>query len=663
MPAMSPQQQNAIALAYVAGMLLLYLVVALHTPVMLFTSAPHDDNLFISLGRFLTQGKWLGPFNQFTLMKGPGYPAFLALSHWLGTSITLAHALLHCAAVLIFVAVAHRFMRSYLLSGLLFALLLWQPTSLSSLRVLRDRLYFDQVLILLASLMWMLFAARSNRERAAASAVSGAMLGWLWLTREEGLWLVPALAVLFAAGLLHARRAGALRGFAMSAAIFLGIFAGAQIGFPAVNWWAYGKFIGVDFKEANFRRALSALASVRSGETRPYILVTSATRKRIYEVSPAFASLAGDLEGGMGQGWVTSSCTMQPETCGEIGAGWFMWTLRDAVAHAGHYTSPEEASAFYGRIADEIKTACADGRLRCTQQLIPEMPAVTLAEMRKRLLDSIARALNVLLFYAPVPQLPQSASLQSSIGESLRFLNRPSRVTAADGDTISGWYYGVGDEWISATVTRADGSTVEAPLERNASRDIAAHFKDAGATRQRYTIKVKCIATCRLHLESESGAKAELTFAQLGTAPAAFPVGRGTLFVDEAVFRGSGQVPTRLDRATNVALGFVFGGYRVLLIAVAALGAIAFLATSLLYWRRALWDPCYVFALVCWILVLSRMGLLILIDLTSFPPLIPRYVAPAYYLLASAAVLSGAAWLQLSKARSPSTDKDAVQWS
>ncbi len=220
-----------------------------------------------------------------------------------------------------------------------------------------------------------------------------------------------------------------------------------------------------------------------------------------------------------------------------------------------------------------------------------------------------------------------------------------------------------GEEWISATVTRADGSTVDAPIERKASPDIAAHFKDAGATAQRYTIKVKCIATCRLHLESESGAKAELTFAQLGTAPAAFPVGTGRFFVDEAVFRGSGQVPTRFDRATNRVLGFVFGGYRVLLIAVAALGAIAFLATSLLYWRRALWDPCFVFALVCWILVLTRVGLLILIDVTSFPALTPLYMAPAYYVLASAAVLSGAAWLQLSKARSPSPHKDAVQWS
>jgi hypothetical protein len=663
MPATSPQQQNAAAAIYVIGLTLLYLVVALHTPVLLFALAPHDDGLFISLGQYLAQGKWLGPFNQFTLMKGPGYPAFLAVSHWLGVSITLAHALFHCAAVLVFVAVAYRFMRSYLLSGLLFALLLWQPTSLSLLRVLRDRLYLDQILTLLACLMWMLFAARSDRERAIAGAVSGAMLGWIWLTREEGLWLVPALAVLFAVGLFHARRADALRGFAISGAIFLALFATAQIGFAAANWWAYGKFIGVDFKEANFRRALGALAGVRSGETKPYILVTSATRKRIYEVSPAFASLAADLDGGMGQGWVKTSCALQPETCGEIGAGWFMWALRDAVAHAGHYASPAEASAFYGRIADEIAAACADGRLQCSAQPIPEMPAVTFAEMRERLPGSLARAIDVLLLYAPTPELPQSASLSSSVGKSLRFLNRPRRVTIADADTISGWYYGLGDEWISATVKSADGSPVDARFERSASPDIATHFKDAEATAQRYTLKVKCTATCRLELESESGAKAELTFAQLGTAPATFPLGKGTFFVDEAVFRGKGQELTRIDLFSNRVLGWVFKGYRFLLLPVAAIGAVAFLATSLLYWRRALWNACFLFAVSCWILVLSRMGLLILIDLTSFPPLIPLYVAPAYYLLASAAVLSCAAWLQLSKVTSPSTHKDAVQWS
>ena len=47
-------------------------------------------------------------------------------------------------------------------------------------------------------------------------------------------------------------------------------------------------------------------------------------------------------------------------------------------------------------------------------------------------------------------------------------------------------------------------------------------------------------------------------------------------------------------------------------------------------------------------LVAMRVGLVILIDVTSFPALNPFYLAPAYFLLVSAAVLSCAAWLEVS---------------
>src|SRR5689334_10252265 len=67
-------------------MSVLYVVVAVHTPLSVLAGAPHDDGLYMLLGTYLSQGWWLGPYSQFTLMKGPGYPAFLALGNVLGLS-------------------------------------------------------------------------------------------------------------------------------------------------------------------------------------------------------------------------------------------------------------------------------------------------------------------------------------------------------------------------------------------------------------------------------------------------------------------------------------------------------------------------------------------------------------------------------------------------
>ena len=538
------QARIALASLYLVSLSLLYLFVALHTPIYLIPNAGHDDGLFLALGRSIAEGRWLGSFNQFTLMKGPGYPAFLALNHWIGTPATLSHALLHVAAVLFFVVVAQQFIRSYCLSGLLFALLLFHPAPLVIFRILRDRIYFDQLLILFAALTWTLFGARSGKERAIFACLSGAALGWLWLTREEGVWILPALALLLLAGFLHARRNGKGRELGLSVILFLGVFVATEIGFSAANWWAYGKFIGVDFKEANFERALRAMAGVRSGETKPYVPVTAATRELIYRVSPAFASLSDDLEGSIGLGWGETSCASQPNTCGEIGAAWFMWALRDAAAKDGHYSSPSAASAFFGKLADEIEAACADGRLKCASQLISEMPALTWAQLAQRLPARSLHAVSVLLLTKPPLEMPKGSGNRASVANSLRFLNDPSSVVIAGAPGLNGWFHGAGTEWFSLVVKRDDGSVVDARIERRNSPDIAAHFHDPLATSQRFNIEVDCNKRCRLELQPEKGEKMEISFAQLANAPVVVEVGTATFYVDSAAFESETSAPT-----------------------------------------------------------------------------------------------------------------------
>ena len=636
----SAEVPNAVVYLYFGSLILLYVIVAVHTPMTLYADAGHDDALFALLGRYLAEGQWLGPFSQFTLMKGPGYPAFLALGNWLSLSATLAHALFHCLAVTFFVGVAHRFLRSYLLSGLLFALLLWHPTSLAMSRILRERIYSDQLLILLAAFSLTLFGARSNKERAVFALISGAALGWFWLTREEGMWILPVLALLIIGAAFYAYRDSQIRELATSLVLVVGVFAAMQIGFRAINWLEYGKFVGVDFKERNFQRALSALTSVRSGETKPYIPVTAATRKLIYEVSPTFALLANDLEGPVGQVWVKPG--------GEIPAGWFMWALRDAARQSGHFSSPTDASTFFGRLADEIESACARGELKCAHHVFSEMPDWTWDQLAERLGEIDDRVLDALLFLNPSPQMPSGSGDQNAAARILRFLGNPPHTRIAQSSpvlVISGWYYRSGAEWISIAVKRADGSMTDTVLERHSSPDIATHFGDPLASVQRYRVSADCNSQCILQIETADGERLEKKFAELAATPLAFPIGNATFYVDTITVQ---EVElTRAEATASRLRTAVFTGYKYVLIPVIALGAIAFIVSTLVYWKPAFWNVCFVLASAFWLLVLSRVALLSLIELTSFRALNPNYMAPAHYMLICAAIFSGAALLQL----------------
>ena len=53
----------------------------------------------------------------------------------------------------LFVALCHRCLRSYLLAATLFTLLLWDPASFlgQNLRILRDTIYYGQVLVAFGS--------------------------------------------------------------------------------------------------------------------------------------------------------------------------------------------------------------------------------------------------------------------------------------------------------------------------------------------------------------------------------------------------------------------------------------------------------------------------------------------------------------------------------
>ena len=91
----------------------------------------------------------------------------------------------------------------------------------------------------------------------------------------------------------------------------------------------------------------------------------------------------------------------------------------------GHYFSPAEASAFYGRIADEITAACGRGELDCSPQLIAEMPPINWAGVIGRMPSIYVQAFEDLLLIYPPIQFNLSLGAEAEFDAALHFLNYP----------------------------------------------------------------------------------------------------------------------------------------------------------------------------------------------------------------------------------------------
>lgn len=333
--------------------------------------AGYDDRLFLELAQHLVRGEWLGPYNELTLAKGPFYSIFIAAVFSLGVPLFLAQQVFYAAACALFTRALRPAVTSAGARLAIYALLLCNPMSFDAAslgRVLRQHVYGPLGLMIFAGLTALyLRRAGSARQQLPWALLLGLAAGAFYLTREEGVWLVPSALLLASAYLVGswkispatARRAAGWLGLTLAVAALPVWFVSAQ------NQRHYGWFGTCEFRAADFQDAYGAMLRVRVGPELPFVPVTREARQAMAAVSPAFAAVEAELARDLARNWAGASAALTglPPEQEQVGGGWMIWAFREAVARAGPHDSARPILARYRQIAREINAACADGRL------------------------------------------------------------------------------------------------------------------------------------------------------------------------------------------------------------------------------------------------------------------------------------------------------------
>ena len=216
--------------------------------------------------------------------------------------MSATHALFQSAGILATAWAVYRLTASRAIAALTFVTLTFYPVGFMPelLRVVRDQIYWAQTLLAF-SLLAIVFLAPPRGQFGAAlvAGLAGLILGWAWLTREEGVWFIPGLGLLAAgAVLIHRKQRRELLALARNIGVAAFGFIAVNAAFMTGNRLVYGSFVGVDFKERNFQSALEALEDVDVGPVIPYVPVSTAARSEIAKISPAFVPLSASLAPG-----------------------------------------------------------------------------------------------------------------------------------------------------------------------------------------------------------------------------------------------------------------------------------------------------------------------------------------------------------------------------
>jgi hypothetical protein len=180
-----------------------------------------DDLHFLLQASYLALGQWLGPYDQFTLIKGPLFPAWMALMWQLGVPLLLSSQLLYASSCVVLAWSLRPFFSRRSFTPIFFAFVLLNPYtfSASTTRVDRELIAPALTALVSASAIRLTLAQGRMWPGRAWAAGLGISFAALWLTREERVVVLPFLTFLFGAALWRAiksRRAVLLQLSALS---------------------------------------------------------------------------------------------------------------------------------------------------------------------------------------------------------------------------------------------------------------------------------------------------------------------------------------------------------------------------------------------------------------------------------------------------------------
>lgn len=487
-------------------------------------AAVHDDRLFLNLAQFILDGKWLGPYDQFTLIKGPFYSLWIAFSFIAGIPLLLSQHLLYIAACLVFCFAIHPLLSKPIYFLGLFGILVFNPmtyTDETMTRVIRDGIYPALTLLVFSCAAAIL--VRQGRESKIPwswPAGLGIFMAAFWLTREEGIWLIPALVIMVIFSIYSSWKSTPKprywhKPFTMwgaSIAIFIVFVSLVSL----LNFKLYGVYAKTEFDAKPFKSAYGALARVKPDQTLTKVPVSQQTRVQIYKVSPTFSELEPFLEGELGQLWAElgeKDETNQEEILG----GWFMWALRDAVSAAGYYSSGKFPAEYYNRLNREIDQACTEQKLDCFQDRATFFPPWRNEFIRPIFSYLLEGAKFFITFdgFNPLPSVTHGSI------QNLRLfydLTRSRLQNTGEILQVSGWAVSK-DSIINIQIRNKQGDFVPSQIEVRPSPDVYEYLKDQGkaseyADEARFVLTTQCLKGCFLQFVSENKVKAHLALDQ-----------------------------------------------------------------------------------------------------------------------------------------------------
>lgn len=311
-------------------------------PITAYPNQGYDDDMMVEMAKNIRAGNWLGNYNSNILVKGPVFPTILAIINYFGLSYISTMNIIYTIACIFFIYVLKDIFKSKKSLFATYLVLLFNPVSYAFWtlqRVYRNGITLAQVLFVIGSF----FAIYQRREKSVKrilpfSIIGGITLATLWLTREDGIWILPFVLVVVAINLVSVviqylknnkkelKKINWSEFISKSIVVILPIiilFTSLHIT-RAINYKKYGVYVYNEINDGYFGKVIKIIYSIKTDEDIQYVTATRNKINILYESSETLNSIKPELEASM-DAWANND--RHPGDM-QVEDGWFWWALK-----------------------------------------------------------------------------------------------------------------------------------------------------------------------------------------------------------------------------------------------------------------------------------------------------------------------------------------------
>ncbi|MDD4870069.1 MAG: acyltransferase [Kiritimatiellae bacterium] len=597
-----------------------------------------DEGLYVSLGQNIVDGNWLGGFNQYTLVKGPFFPLFLAVIYYLSIPLLVAQELLYIVACLMIIVALRPILPGRFAILVIYLPLLFCPITFEIHRVLRDLPYMSMTMIIVACSMALILRFDSPlRKNWPWATVLGCGLAMAWHTREEGICLLPFLVLVVIIFFIARARGSSSNGLRMAllstlavSAIPFAILMSVTMTIAGINKHKYGVFSTTEISNSAFKTAFGTLCGIDMHEKHRYIPMSLASLEKAYEASPAARELKPYFDG-PGKQWKPGGVELLPkEFANEYKGGYFMWAFRDAVAYAGYYRNWPDTERYYKRLTDELDTACRAGRLVGLGRTSSLAPILTFKSDFIPWFHMMERGAKILaaneILYGFPPD--ESEGADEGIRNFEILTNCRARQTRT---TVAGWAF-LEDGTPDLQMINLYGQPAQMDITRFPRPDVYEVYKDVLKPNGMYGFRINYHGDAKLRIADGTNATHALLDVKNGESFFSKSPVRAGVRIESVV-----SIQSNLLKAKYSIRSSICKFYRIAMpwLGLCAIPAVLLFLPPLFGGHKKAW---LIFALsVCLLcLITCRLALLSLLAISSFNAFLTSYMAslfPMYMLM------------------------------